>query len=756
MKRIALILVLGLMAGVSLAQSTYLNPVPGHRHIYTAIFQKGDYPTRWYVATDPEGTRAPYNSAYSFDELTAGVTYDPSIDALTGRDLMAVSIRWGETLNEGEIYYVFVEVESKGCTNRMAMKVIIAKDNTPQNLPPVAVTDYAATNFGEPVCINLLRNDFDLDNDTIFLANVYQPGSGALISYAGTDSICYTPPTGYVGTDTLIYRICDSGTPSLCDADTLFVTVLDPIVARPDYAELYAGDQTSLALLPNDTFQAPVVPSVIEDPKHGRYTLSPDGVLTYLADPDYMGNDTLIYLIRNAGGADTALVVLQIKPLVSLTASPFCNNGEPWFWWETTARGFVPKSVGLKLYDLNGNLVHEMAAAPLSGSMAWPGEFSKSSPLPPAELTTISIDILFGEVPQVGVQSTRINYPNCTQNIVVAVADTATIFGIPTILNVLANDYDPDEGEIDTLSVALHRDSISQGPYHGHLTFNSDGTLTYTPDLVYNGLDSFVYRICDDFSPTACDTAIVRLTLWYNAPIVARTDYETIYMGQTAIIDILDNDTDPEGKIDIVSIDLLVDPENGNAIINSDGTITYQPLTGFTGTDSLLYTVCDSGIPRTCDTAWVYIHVKQNENIIANRDNIETFSGNPKTFDPIINDFDPEGEIDTISLQIISTHNPKNGTALVNDGAIMYIPDQGFAGLDSFVYRLCDLGDPVSCDTAIVYINVINNNLGIVANPDLAYAIDWEPVTIKILSNDYDPDTISSIDPSTLALTLQP
>ncbi len=355
-----------------------------------------------------------------------------------------------------------------------------------------------------------------------------------------------------------------------------------------------------------------------------------------------------------------------------------------------------------------------------------------------------------------GILSSQINYPNCTQNIVVAVADTATVFGVPIVLNVLANDYDPDDGEIDPLSLALHRDSISQGPYHGKLSFNNNGTLTYTPELEYNGLDSFVYRVCDDFSPTACDTAIVRLTLWYNAPIIARTDHEIIYIGQTALIGILDNDTDPEGKIDLTSIDLLDDPKNGNAIINPDGTITYRPLTGFTGTDSLLYTVCDLGTPRTCDTAWVYIHVKQNETIVANRDDIETFAGSPVTFDPIINDFDPEGEIDTTSLQILTIANPKHGTATVTNGMITYIPDQGFAGLDLFVYRLCDAGSPVTCDTAMVYVNVVDNNLGIVANPDLAYAIDWEPVTVKILSNDFDPDTISSIDPSTVILTSQP
>ena len=40
--------------------------------------------------------------------------------------------------------------------------------------------------------------------------------------------------------------------------------------------------------------------------------------------------------------------------------------------------------------------------------------------------------------------------------------------------------------------------TIFTNPTHGDVVDNLDGTFTYTPDAGYNGLDGFIYRLCDD------------------------------------------------------------------------------------------------------------------------------------------------------------------------------------------------------------------------------------------------------------------
>lgn len=57
------------------------------------------------------------------------------------------------------------------------------------------------------------------------------------------------------------------------------------------------------------------------------------------------------------------------------------------------------------------------------------------------------------------------------------------------------------------------------------------------------------------------------------------------------IIDVLDNDTDPDG--DHLSIVELTDGANGTTTLNPDGTVTYTPDPGFSGTDTFVYVISD-------------------------------------------------------------------------------------------------------------------------------------------------------------------
>lgn len=65
-------------------------------------------------------------------------------------------------------------------------------------------------------------------------------------------------------------------------------------------------------------------------------------------------------------------------------------------------------------------------------------------------------------------------------------------------ITVLSNDSDTDG---DTLTVA----GITTQPSSGAATVNADGTIQYTPDPNFNGVDTFEYSISDGKGGT--DTA---------------------------------------------------------------------------------------------------------------------------------------------------------------------------------------------------------------------------------------------------------
>jgi VCBS repeat-containing protein len=149
---------------------------------------------------------------------------------------------------------------------------------------------------------------------------------------------------------------------------------------------------------------------------------------------------------------------------------------------------------------------------------------------------------------------------------------------------VLGNDADVDG---DALTAAL-----VSGPASGTLTLNADGSFEYVPDAGFNGVDSFTYTASDGTASSNVATVTITINAVNDAPVAlddaASTDFET-----AAIIAVLANDSDPDG--DALAVVGVTDGANGSVVINADGTATYTPNAGFSGTDAFTYTISDPG-----------------------------------------------------------------------------------------------------------------------------------------------------------------
>lgn len=96
-------------------------------------------------------------------------------------------------------------------------------------------------------------------------------------------------------------------------------------------------------------------------------------------------------------------------------------------------------------------------------------------------------------------------------NQIIANNDNAvTDMNLPVVIDVLANDVDP-ENQVNANSV-----TVVNNPSNGTVTVNSTtGEITYTPQTGYFGNDSFTYSVCDEFTGAAitCDTATVNVVV---------------------------------------------------------------------------------------------------------------------------------------------------------------------------------------------------------------------------------------------------
>jgi hypothetical protein len=284
----------------------------------------------------------------------------------------------------------------------------------------------------------------------------------------------------------------------------------------------------------------------------------------------------------------------------------------------------------------------------------------------------------------------------------VASDDTATTIEDQAVsIPVLANDTDPDS---DPLMVTDATD-----PAHGSVAINGDGTVTYTPDAGYVGGDSFTYTAGDGRGGT--DSAGVSITVNEppNRPPDAVNDVVTTTRNDPVRIVVVANDTDPDG--DPLTVTSVTAPAHGTAANNHDGTVTYSPATGFTGSDSFEYTIGDGrGGTDTAQVA-VFVAAPSDTTSVTGggwfRDNgaKNNFNVNAQVRNGVAKgklSFSREGGISLTgsidSMQFTSSAADLNGSCKLASGAkctfAMHVDDRAEpgAGFDQFSIRVYDAG----------------------------------------------------------------
>ena len=163
----------------------------------------------------------------------------------------------------------------------------------------------------------------------------------------------------------------------------------------------------------------------------------------------------------------------------------------------------------------------------------------------------------------------------------------------PIVIDVLGNDTDPENG-----SILIHAVSAVSPPTAG--TATTDGNLIYfTPNAAYVGASaSFTYTIEDDATPPAISNAAT-VTINFNnipndPPVAVNDSVYGLYNSDT-YINVLDNDSDPDGDPLTVSLTPgLLQPAHGTITLLPNGLIVYTPALNFYGTDVFEYRLSDS------------------------------------------------------------------------------------------------------------------------------------------------------------------
>jgi hypothetical protein len=177
------------------------------------------------------------------------------------------------------------------------------------NRPPVAINDPVSTPFNTPVTINVLQNDNDPDGHVLSLSStpvVVAPAAGATITVSG-NSLIYTPPPGFVGTDSFQYEMQDSYGAKARATVTVSIINRAPI-AVADTFTVIGSNTTQLAVLANDSDPDGEPITLVNNfvnPLHGTLTIDSYKFVDYKATGCYVGVDMFKYYVQDSRGATT-------------------------------------------------------------------------------------------------------------------------------------------------------------------------------------------------------------------------------------------------------------------------------------------------------------------------------------------------------------------------------------------------------------------------------------------------------------------
>ena len=199
----------------------------------------------------------------------------------------------------------------------------------------------------------------------------------------------------------------------------------------------------------------------------------------------------------------------------------------------------------------------------------------------------------------------------------------------------------------------------------GTVVINPDGTYEYTPATGFAGEDTFDYTVTDLFGKT--DTATVSIEVRDpnepvdpgavdNAPPVATDDEFSSLVDTPLNSSVISNDTDPDGDVIAIAdasgevataVQMIPTTAGGTVELNTDGTFTYTPASGFIGEDSFDYTIVDPS--GATDTATVTLNVAPDDPAVNNNPNagddlIAATKNEPGTANLLGNDTDPESD----------------------------------------------------------------------------------------------------------------
>ncbi len=537
---------------------------------------------------------------------------------------------------------------------------------------------------------------------------------------------------------TISASVSDGVNPTANDSDSLIVNrVNDAPVAKDDIATTQEDTAVTIDVLPNDSdvdgdklsIQSASVPEA-----QGKVEIV-DGKLVFTPAENFHGDAEITYTLTDGALTDQATVNVTVNavndtPVVesNLADQTLAEDFTPYTIDLNTAFSDVDNVDGELTFSVSGNsnvLVSiENGIATISPTADWNGSetLTFTATDPSGESVSQTVDFTVAPVVDIKADSTNV------------VEDT------PTIINVLGNDTFEGDGKVVSLDA-------NNSPVNGSVSVNPDGSVTYTPNDNYHGIDSFTYIVTSG-GVSESTTVNVDVTPENDAP-VAKDDTAITDEDTPVTINVLPNDTDVDG--DKLSIESASVPKEQGTVEVVNGKLVFTPTENFNGDAEITYTVTDG---QLTDEAKVTVTVNPvNDAPTIKVDAVESITEDAVSTDTVVatltvRDTDtPEDQL-TISLE-----NNSNGY-FVLVGNEVKLTQAGVDAVNNDELNLKDLAisasvsdgvNPTASDSDSLVVNRVNDAPTVEnAIADQVLLEDFDAYTIDL--NEVFKDSDSSLE----------
>ena len=330
----------------------------------------------------------------------------------------------------------------------------------------------------------------------------------------GTITIAPNTPAG---TYTISYKICAVASSTVCDTANIVVTVTGTTTSTTTPTTIEANDDvatvssttggTTPSVLTNDKLNGVPNPSISSvtltwtTATPTGFTLNPNGTIT-IAPNTPAGTYTISYKICAVASStvcDNANIVVTVTGTTTSTTTPTTIEANDDVATVSSTTGGTTSSV-LTNDKLNGVPNPSISSVTLTWTTATPTGFTLNpngtitiAPNTPAGTYTISYKIC-------AVASSTV----CdTANIVVTVTGTTT--STTPVLPIAADDRTTTPIDTPVVVNVLTNDTpngatppnVVTNPTNGTTVVNPDSTIEYRPHTGFEGIDTFVYELCN-------------------------------------------------------------------------------------------------------------------------------------------------------------------------------------------------------------------------------------------------------------------